>query len=115
MEAIIAAFEHGPVIGISATIVLLNVYLIILVIRGTRCFNKVLTRVIVVEDKMENIHDGCHIPREAMKEVQTDIKELQDKDNAMNIQLTGMNITLKNVDVKTTKIYNHFFEEGINK
>ena len=115
MEAIVAAFEHGPVIGISVTIILLNVYLIILMIRGTRCFNKVFNRVVIVEAKMNNVHDGCNIPRGAITIVQAEIKELQEKDTSMNIQLTDMNVTLKKVDTMTTKIYDHFFEEGINK
>ena len=49
-----------------------------------------------------------------MKEVQADIKELQEKDSTMSIQLTDMNVTLKQVNVMTTKIYDHFFEEGIS-
>ena len=102
MEAIIAAYGVGPITGIIVTIVVLNTGIAGLIIKGLRCLGKILIRIDKVEGKVE-----------MMKVVQADIKELQKKDNAMNIQLTDMNITLKEVGRMTTKIYDHFFEEGI--
>lgn len=114
MEAIITAYGVGPITGVIVTIIVLNSGLVGLVIKGVRCLSKILNRMDKVEDKVEHIHEGCHIPVGTMQVVQSDIKDLQEKDNAMSIQLTDMNVTLKKVDVMTTKIYDHFFEEGIS-
>lgn len=99
METIIAAWEMGPIIGVIVTFIVLIVGIILLTIKGTRLLNRVEGRIEILEGKVET---NC-----------VEIKDLEAKDNAMGIKLTDINVTLKQVNVMTTKIYDHFFEEGI--
>ena len=113
METIIAAYGVGPITGIIATIVVLNIGIAGFIIKGVGCLSKILGRIDKVENRVETLHEGCHIPIGTMKIVQADIKKLQSKDNDMNLELKGMNIKLSNVESMTTAMYNHFFERGI--
>lgn len=94
-----------PVIGVMIT----------LTVKGTKVLGKIETRVELLEDKMVNVHDACSIPRGAMKTVQADIKDLQDKDIKIDLKLTEMNTTLTSTNAMTAAMYKHFFEEGINR
>lgn len=66
-----------------------------------------------LEGKVDNFHDTCHIPRGAIKKLENRVEAVEAKDSQIETDLKGMSTTLLQVQDMTTKIYDHFFTEGI--
>ncbi len=103
MEAIIAAYGVGPITGIIATIVVLNMGIAGFIIKGVKCLGKILIRMDKVEDQVGGI-----------KEVEGEIKQLKDEDVQIKIDLVGIRATLDNNNVLITQLHDHFLHKGLN-
>ena len=109
------ALEYGPSI-------IVLIFIILLARPGYKWVNfvnnnqkNIQAQLKICEDNMDHVHEGCHIPEGAIKKIQEDIRVLQEKDNTIEIKLTDMNNVLTQTHTMTTAMYNHFFEEGINR
>lgn len=87
--------------------------LLTLVIKGMKVLGRIEVEQKVMEERMDNVHDGCHIKVGSIEKIESDIKELQTSDKGREIKLVGIETKLANVEVMTTAMYKHFFEEGI--
>ena len=65
------------------------------------------------EEKMDSVHDGCHIPIGAMKKVEKKIEQLEAKDTQIEVDITGIRTKLDSVEIMTRQIHDHFLGEGL--
>lgn len=105
---ITAAKQFGPI----ATVITI---LIVFVAKVTRLFDAMEKRIERLENRMDTIHDGCHIPRSAVKEINKRLDSLEKKDKTIDVELKGISTTLTRVEAMTSRIFNHFFDEGIKQ
>ena len=75
---------------------------------------KAVGRIKALEVNMENIHEGCPLPIDSIPKMQSEIKKLQEQDTEIFVKLTEMNTVLTQTNTMTTKMFDHFFNKGIN-
>lgn len=100
-------------IGVITSFITLIVSIIVLTVKGTKLLGGIESRLSNVEEKIENVHDGCNVPRDAMQKVEKKIALLEAKNNLVEKDLVGIRATLNSVEVMTKKIHDHFLTEGL--